>query len=158
MMSPETLSMLAGELMADYAELIDSDRLEEWLELFTEDARYDVIPRENVEQGFRLSLMVCSNKAQLRDRITALRQANEYNLHYDRHLIGSVRVRPSPDGTFEIGANYAVFQTTLEGQSRLFSAGCYRDRVRMIDGRMRIYDKRVIVDTFSIPTLLATPL
>lgn len=157
-MSPETLSMLAGELMADYAELIDSDRLEEWLELFTEDARYDVIPRENVEQGFRLSLMVCSNKAQLRDRITALRQANEYNLHYDRHLIGSVRVRPSPDGTFEIGANYAVFQTTLEGQSRLFSAGCYRDRVRMIDGRMRIYDKRVIVDTFSIPTLLATPL
>ena len=158
MMSPETLSMLAGELMADYAELIDSDRLEEWLELFTEDARYDVIPRENVEQGFRLSLMVCSNKAQLRDRITALRQANEYNLHYDRHLIGSVRVRPSPDGTFEIGANYAVFQTTLEGQSRLFSAGCYRDRVRMIDGRMRIYDKRVIVDTFSITTLLATPL
>jgi anthranilate 1,2-dioxygenase small subunit len=158
MMSPETLSMLAGDLMADYAELIDSDRLEEWLELFTEDARYDVIPRENVEQGFRLSLMVCSNKAQLRDRITALRQANEYNLHYDRHLIGSVRVRPSPDGTFEIGANYAVFQTTLEGQSRLFSAGCYRDRVRMIDGRMRIYDKRVIVDTFSIPTLLATPL
>ena len=157
-MSPETLSMLAGELMADYAELIDSDRLEEWLELVTEDARYDVIPRENVEQGFRLSLMVCSNKAQLRDRITALRQANEYNLHYDRHLIGSVRVRPSPDGTFEIGANYAVFQTTLEGQSRLFSAGCYRDRVRMIDGRMRIYDKRVIVDTFSIPTLLATPL
>jgi anthranilate 1,2-dioxygenase small subunit len=157
-MSPETLSMLAGELMADYAELIDSDRLEEWLELFTEDARYDVIPRENVEQGLPLSIMVCSNKAQLRDRITALRQANEYNLHYDRHLIGNVRVRPSADGTFEIRANYAVFQTTLEGQSRLFSAGCYKDRVRIVDGQLRIYDKCVIVDTFSIPTLLATPL
>ena len=138
--------MLAGELMADYAELIDSDRLEEWLELFTEDVRYNVIPRENVEQGLP------------RDRITALRQANEYNLHYDRHLIGSVRVRPSADGTFEIGANYAVFQTTLEGQSRLFSAGCYKDRVRIVEGQLRIYDKCVIVDTFSIPTLLATPL
>ena len=39
----------ADDLMNDYCELIDSDRLEEWLDLFTEDASYTVIPRENVE-------------------------------------------------------------------------------------------------------------
>ncbi len=157
-MTASELMHLANELMADYAERIDSDKLEEWLELFTEDARYDVVPRENVEQGLPVSLILCSNKAQLRDRITALREANKYNLHYDRHLVSSVRARMAVDGTVEIGANYAVFQTNLEGQSRLFSVGCYQDRARLEDGKLLLCDKRVIVDTFSVPTLLATPL
>jgi anthranilate 1,2-dioxygenase small subunit len=152
------LLLMAHELMAEYADRIDSDRLEEWLDLFTEDARYDVIPRENVEQGLRVSLMVCANKAQLRDRITALRSANEYNLHYDRHVISAIKARAADDGTYEIGANYAVFQTNLEGQSRLFSVGRYQDRARLENGRLLLCDKRVIVDTYSVPTLLATPL
>jgi anthranilate 1,2-dioxygenase small subunit len=73
-MNAADLFQSASELMSDYAELLDSDRLEEWLDLFTEDATYDVVPRENVEQGLQVSLMLCANKAQLRDRITALRQ------------------------------------------------------------------------------------
>jgi anthranilate 1,2-dioxygenase small subunit len=157
-MNRTELLMAAHELMAEYADRIDGDRLEQWLELFTEDARYDVIPRENVEQGLRVSLMVCAGKAQLRDRITALRSANEYNLHYDRHVISAIKVREAGDGSFEIGANYAVFQTNLEGQSRLFSVGRYEDRARMEDGRLLLCDKRIIVDTYSVPTLLATPL
>jgi anthranilate 1,2-dioxygenase small subunit len=152
------LLLMAHELMAEYADRIDGDRLEEWLELFADDARYDVIPRENVEQGLRASLIVCTSKAQLRDRITALRNANEYNLHYDRHVISALKVRAGPDGTCEIGANYAVFQTNLEGQSRLFSVGRYQDRARIEDGRLLLFDKRIIVDTYSVPTLLATPL
>lgn len=157
-MNQAELLHLANELMADYADLIDADRLEDWLGLFTEDARYDVVPRENVEQGLQVSLMVCANKAQLRDRISALRNANEYNLHYDRHLVSGVRVRAATDGTLEIGANYAVFQTNLEGQSRLFSVGRYQDRARLENGRLLLCDKKVIVDTYSVPTLLATPL
>ena len=157
-MSNAELLLMAHELLADYADRIDGDRLEEWLDLFAEEARYDVIPRENVEQGLRVSLMVCANKAQLRDRITALRKANEYNLHYDRHVISAIKVRSAADGTCEIGANYAVFQTNLEGQSRLFSVGRYEDRARVENGRLVLVDKRVIVDTYSVPTLLATPL
>ena len=40
-----------NELMSDYAELIDNDKLEQWIDLFTEDALYRVIARENVEQN-----------------------------------------------------------------------------------------------------------
>ena len=157
-MTANELTQMASDLMADYADRIDGERFEEWLELFTEDARYDVIPRENVDQGLRVSLILCSNKAQLRDRITALREANEYNLHYDRHLVSSVRAKLAADGTVEIWANYAVYQTNLEGQSRLFSVGRYHDRARLENGKLLLCDKRVIVDTFSVPTLLATPL
>jgi anthranilate 1,2-dioxygenase small subunit len=148
----------AGDLMNDYCELIDSDRLEEWLDLFTEDASYMVIPRENVEQNLPAAIILCPNKNVLRDRISSLRNANEFNLHYDRHLVSSIRVRPHAENVWLVEANYAVFQTTLEGQSKLFSVGRYRDKIRLEGGTLRFCEKYVVVDTFSIPTLLATPL
>jgi anthranilate 1,2-dioxygenase small subunit len=148
----------AGDLMNDYCELIDGDRLEEWLDLFTEDATYTVIPRENVEQNLPAAIILCPNKNVLRDRISSLRNANEFNLHYDRHLVSSIRVRPHAENVWLMEANYAVFQTTLEGQSKLFSVGRYRDKIRLDGGNLRFCEKYVVVDMFSIPTLLATPL
>jgi anthranilate 1,2-dioxygenase small subunit len=148
----------AEDLMGEYADLIDADRLEEWLELFTEDAVYQVLPRENEEQGLPVSLMLCTNKNMLRDRIASLRNANEYNLHYDRHLVGRVRVAEERPGVWRLEASYAVYQTNLDGQSRLFSVGCYRDKVRYESARLRFCEKRVVVDTYSVPTLLATPI
>jgi anthranilate 1,2-dioxygenase small subunit len=148
----------ALELMDDYAERIDADRLEDWLDLFTEDATYRIVPRENYDQNLSLPIILCPNKNVLRDRIVALRRANKFNLHYDRHLISNVRVRPDADGTSRLEANFAVFQTTLEGESRLFSVGRYRDRVRFEGGALLICEKLVIIDTFAVPSLIATPL
>jgi anthranilate 1,2-dioxygenase small subunit len=84
--------------------------------------------------------------------------ANEYNPHYDRHLLGRSRVTERDNGTWQVDAPFAVYQTTLEGQSKLFSVGRYCDRVRMDGKRLRFVEKKVIVDTFDVPTLLATPL
>jgi anthranilate 1,2-dioxygenase small subunit len=157
-MSAEISREAAQDLIDDYADLIDSDRLEEWLDLFTEDCIYRVTSRENEDQNLPVSIILCNDKNMLRDRIVSLRNANEYNLHYDRHLVSNVRVRVAADGTPRIEANYAVVQTTLEGRSILFSVGRYRDRVRWVEGRLLITEKLVIMDTFAVPTLLATPL
>jgi anthranilate 1,2-dioxygenase small subunit len=158
-MTPAEVRQAAQDLMDEYGERIDSDRLEDWLDLFTEDCTYRVMPRENVEQNLPAPLMLCTNKNQLRDRIVALRRANEFNLHYDRHVIGGIRIRPSPSaGLWRIEASYAVFQTTLEGQSRLFSVGRYYDILRADGETLLFCEKLVVVDSFSIPTLLATPL
>jgi anthranilate 1,2-dioxygenase small subunit len=148
----------AVELLDEYVERLDSDRLEDWLELFAEDATYQVLPRENLERDLPASLILCTSKRMLRDRIVSLRNANLYNPHYDRHLVSAVRVRPDPDGGWSMSANYAVYQTSHEGHSRLFSVGAYRDKVRMEDSRLLFARKLVIVDTFSVPSLLATPL
>jgi anthranilate 1,2-dioxygenase small subunit len=157
-MNPASIREAAKDLMDEYAERIDANRLEDWLDLFTEDATYRVLPRENLDQNLFVSLILCTNKNMLRDRITALRNANEYNLHYDRHLISNVRIRPHSEAVWKLTANYAVFQTNLEGQSRLFSVGRYCDKVIADGGRMLFQEKTVVVDTFSVPTLLATPL
>lgn len=157
-MTPDELRAAAIDLMDEYAERIDDDRLEEWLDLFTEDCSYRVVPRENLDQDLPASIILCTNKNMLRDRIVSLRNANLYNLHYDRHLISNVRVSPAADGGWHLKANYASYQTALDGQSKLFSVGRYRDRIRLEGGRLLFSEKLVIVDTFSVPTLLATPL
>ena len=157
-MTPEALRIAAEDLMIEYADRIDSDRLEDWLDLFTEDAVYQVMPRENFDRNLPASLWLCTNKNQIRDRVLSLRNANEYNLHYDRHLISNIRIRPGAGGILGLEANYAVFQTDLEGRSRLFSVGRYRDEVREEGGALLIGKKLIIVDSFSVPTLLATPL
>lgn len=154
----DAMARAAAELLDEYIERLDSDRLEDWLELFTEDATYQVLPRENLEQGLPASLVLCTGKKMLRDRIVSLRNANLYNPHYDRHFVSGVRVKPDANGGWELTANYAVYQTTHEGQSRLFSVGGYRDALRMSDARLLFSRKLVIVDTFAVPSMLATPL
>lgn len=148
----------AADLLADYAERIDEDRLEEWLELFADDASYRVLPRENQDLGLPVSLILCTNKAMIRDRIVALRTANEYNLHYDRHLITNIRVREGDGEEIGITANFAVMQTSLGGETRLFSVGRYVATARSAGDRLLFSAMLVVIDTFSVPTLLATPL
>lgn len=145
-------------LLADYGHCIDADQLEEWLDFFTEDCVYKIIPRENVVRDLPLSLMLCENKNMLRDRILSLRKANIYNIHTDRHLISGIRLTGEADGVYSLEANYAVFQTNQEGDTRLFSVGQYIDKVVFVNEQPKFKEKIVVVDTSSIPTLLATPL
>jgi anthranilate 1,2-dioxygenase small subunit len=94
----------------------------------------------------------------LEDRIRALREANKFNIHKDRHLIGLPRILAQlPDG-IEIEAPFAVYQTDQEGETRLFATGLYRDRLAFGHGGPKIQDKLIILDTFAVPSLLATPL
>lgn len=146
------------DLIADYAEYIDSDRLEDWLDFFVEDCVYKIIPKENVDQRLPLTLMLCENKNMLRDRIASLREANIYNIHTDRHIVSGIRIRGESGGAFEVSANYAVFQTNQEGATWVFSVGVYRDKIVFEDDVPKFKEKVVIVDTASIPTLLSTPL
>ena len=157
-MSRAELRATFDDLLAEYGFLIDSDRLEEWLELFVEDCVYRIVPRENHVRGLPLALMLCENKNMLRDRVRALRSANIYNIHVDRHLISGTRYRGEVEGVHLVEAGYAVFQTDQDGRSRLFSVGQYQDRVVFEGGAPRFKEKLVIADTAAVPTLLATPL
>lgn len=145
-------------LMAEYALLLDEDRLEEWVELFDPACDYRVVTRENVEQGLDNVMMWCDNRDMLQDRVESYRHVNEYNLHWDRHLIGPLRVRPGDGGGWLVEAPYSLFQTDMEGQSRLFSVGRYRAVVVPAGDGLRLKSMQVIADTAAVPSLLATPI
>ena len=145
-------------LHADYAAAIDEDRLEDWLELFTEDASYSIVSRENVAQGLPLALVSCQGRGMLEDRVVALRHANVYNLHLDRHIIGSIGIVDVTGDIASVKSNYALYQSDMDGNSYLFSVGCYEDELLITAERALIKSKRVIYDTIKIKNLLAYPI
>jgi len=142
------------DLLAEYGGLIDAGKFDEWLGLFSAECRYQVMPRENFDRGLPAALIFCDSRAVLEDRIRALREANKYNIHTDRHLIGLPRI--FDDGVIE--APFAVYQTDQEGETRLFATGLYRDRLQVEGSGLKIGDKLILLDTFAVPSLLATPL
>jgi anthranilate 1,2-dioxygenase small subunit len=50
-----------------------------------------------------------------------------------------------------------IVQTNKSGESKLFCAGCYEDRIKVGAGRARFVERIAVLDTFSIPSMLATP-
>jgi anthranilate 1,2-dioxygenase small subunit len=156
--SPADAREILTALMAEYAMRIDEDKLEDWVELFDEACDYRVVTRENVEQNLPNVLMWCDNKNMLRDRVASYRDVNLYNLHYDRHVLGPLCFLKKEDSLWTFDVSYSLFQTELEGASRLFSVGRYSVKAR-IDGKFAKLTKvAVIADTGLIPSLLATPI
>jgi anthranilate 1,2-dioxygenase small subunit len=141
-----------------YARILDDDRLEEWPELFVEAGVYRVIPRENWDREPKLAILFCDSRAMMVDRIRSLRTANVYNLHYPRHVVTNVEVLAARGEEYGVAAAYTVYQTDLEGQTRLFSVGRYLDVITFAEGEPMFREKIVVVDTFNIPNLLAIPL
>jgi anthranilate 1,2-dioxygenase small subunit len=160
--TPRTLSLEQYHdvvmLLESYGRLLDEDKLEDWIELFDTQAHYEILSRENVEQGLLLALMLCDNKDMIYDRIFSLREANIYNLHYDCHILGLPRAAPLETGEIQVSCAYSLYQSTPEGVSRLFSVGRYSMLLVESDGRLKIRKQVVTVDTSAILTLLATPI
>ena len=155
--APEVREALTA-LMAEYAMAIDENRLEDWVELFDEVCDYRIVTRENVEQNLPNVLMWCDNKNMLRDRIESYRRVNLYNLHYDRHVLGPLHFSGNEGRTWRFEVSYSLFQTELEGASRLFSVGRFRVEALLEADSARLRSILVIADTGLVPSLLATPI
>jgi anthranilate 1,2-dioxygenase small subunit len=150
------------DLIDAYVDCLDSDRLEEWPDFFTERCLYKVIPYENATLGMPIPLMYGDSRGMLRDRVVAHRNANFFAPHLYRHLVSHIRIVGRDNGAISTRANYAVFRTMLDpsdyGRSELFSVGVYQDVIVFEDGQPRFKEKIVVVDTSQVPTLLVTPL
>jgi anthranilate 1,2-dioxygenase small subunit len=146
------------DLIHAYVQCIDDDRLEEWPDFFTDDCLYKVIPRENADLGLPVAVMFCDSKGMLRDRIVALRKANIYAPHFYRHLVSNTRILGEQGGVITAQTNYGVFQTLLDGETRVYNTGKYVDKIVRVNGQLRFKEKLCVFDTYRIQTLMVTPL
>src|ERR1700746_3061114 len=110
-----TLRLRVDALYAEYAQVIDDDRLEEWPALFAETGRYRVTTRENHGRGLALAMMYCDGRGMMSDRISALRLANIYEPHVYCHLTSAVRVVECTSTEIGAQANFLVVRTMQEG-------------------------------------------
>ena len=144
-------------LQERYVSVIDADRLEEWPNFFTEDCVYEIIPKENADLGLPMGIMHCFGRAMLRDRITSLREANVFEPHTYRHMTSGLELTPVDADSVDMQSNYVVVQTLTDGESRIYQAGRYFDRVVHSAEGWLYQRKRAVYDTSRVQTLLVTP-
>ncbi len=152
------------ELYAQYAEYLDEGPLDQWPSLFSDEAEYRVVTRENHERGLPLAMILCEGRGAIEDRVYAIEHTAFALPRRTRHLTSGIRARPHPIETdtsehWIVTANFAVFET-LEGRhTQCHSTGRYQDRIaRNPEGALVFVSKLAICDAALVPNSLVIPL
>jgi 3-phenylpropionate/cinnamic acid dioxygenase small subunit len=153
-----TLQPAIAQLNAEYARAIDDDRLEEWPEFFADACVYTITSIDNQRRGLPVGLMYADSKGMLRDRVTALRQANIYERQAYRHLVGLPAILGEADGGVRVETPFLVVRIMRDGRMDLFATGRYLDLVVDPAGTLRFRERVVVCDSSRVDTLLAIPL
>jgi anthranilate 1,2-dioxygenase small subunit len=146
---------------ARYARCIDTDRLEAWPDFFTEDCVYRITTAENHRQGYAAGLIWADSRGMLEDRVAALREANIYERHSYRHVLGlPLLEEEGPDGDgVRSETPFLVVRIMRDGATDLFATGRYLDLWRSDEtGAPKLAERIVICDSSRVDTLLALPL
>ena len=146
-----------ADLYANYAAALDEQRYEDWLDLFADDCRYTVQPRENYDTGLPLATIRLESKGMLKDRIHGVTETLYHAPYYQRHIIGGQRIRADGNG-WHVEANYLVIRTHSDQPSDILNAGRYIDRVISEDSALKLARKLCVFDTELIPNSLIYPL
>jgi anthranilate 1,2-dioxygenase small subunit len=144
---------------AAYAAALDEQRLADWVEMFTEDAFYIVISRENADKGLPVGLIYCDSKAMIYDRAFALEKTAMFAPRYLRHIIGNLQVfGEEGQGAIRARANYAVIQVLYDRpEAKLHQVGVYHDVFRRVDGVLKLAERRCIYDNLLVDNALCLP-
>lgn len=143
---------------AEYARCLDDDDLEAWPDFFQERCLYKVTTADNYRDGLEGAMVYADCRAMLEDRISALRQANIYERHRYRHILGQPGILAESRDEVRSETPFLVARTMREGATSLFAAGRYVDCYRFEDGEPRLAERVVVCDSSAIDTLLAIPL
>ena len=144
---------------AAYAAALDGQRLTDWTEMFTEDAFYVVISRENADHALPVGLIYCDSKRMIQDRAFALEKTTMFAPRYLRHIIGNLQVvGEDGNGAIRARANYALIQVLYDRpEAKLHQVGAYHDVFRRVDGVLKLAERRCVYDSLLVDNALCLP-
>lgn len=131
------------------AELLDSWRLAEWAELFTEDGTY-LVPATDAPEGDPGStlFLIYDDRHRLTERAKRLSKRSahaEFPHSKTRRIIGNVRVAEGSNGTIAVTSNFVVHRSRA-GKNDIFPGHSIYSIVAQGDGALRIHSKRAVLD------------
>ncbi len=142
-----------------YAAALDEGRLTEWADMFTDDAFYLVISRENADRGMPVGLIYCENKDMIYDRAFAVEKTEMFAPRYLRHIIGNTQVlAQEANGDIRARANYVVVQVLFDRpEAKLHQVGVYHDKFRRVGERLKLAERRCVYDNLLVDNALCLP-
>ncbi len=147
-----------GALNARYARCIDDGSLSGWPDFFTERCLYKVTTAENYAEGLEAAVIFADSRAMLVDRVAALGEANIYERHAYRHILGAPFIVAEDGEDVRCDTSFVVVRIMRDGTTDLFASGRYIDVVRFEPGEPKLAQRIVVCDSSRIDTLLALPL
>jgi 3-phenylpropionate/cinnamic acid dioxygenase small subunit len=143
------------DLLYREAWLLDHDRLEEWLDLLSDNIHYWAPVRADMNRGkedftppLRLAFFD-DNKDGLKLRVARIRTGAA---HADeppsrvRHLITNIQVMEAPDAaTAKVASNFLVFKSRRNREENLF-VGCREDTWRRDGGAWKLEERMILLD------------
>ena len=130
------------------AALLDEWRLDEWLALFTDDARY-VVPVTDAREGdLRETLSIINDDiSRLRGRVERLKSRHahrEFPWSRTRRLITNVRVTETSQEEIRVTASFLVYR--IRGGHVDPLIGRYDHTLRRVDGRLKLAYRKATLD------------
>lgn len=146
------------ELQATYAAVVDAGDWDAWCELFIDDGRYRLQPRENHDRGLPLATLSFESKAMLQDRAYGIRETLFHDPYYQRHVVGPTLVRARRAGRIHTETNYAVFRTKLSEPTTVFNVGRYLDEIVATPAGLKFAVRLAIYDSELVPNSIIYPI
>ena len=136
------------DFLYEEAALLDEWRLEEWLQLLTEDAAY-YVPSTDVPEGDHKTtlFLIADDATRIRSRVKQLLGKSAHAEHphsRTRRMISNVRIRKTEGESISVTANFVVYRVRME-QTDTY-VGRYEYQLVQHNGRLKIRERRAILD------------
>jgi p-cumate 2,3-dioxygenase beta subunit len=130
------------------ADLLDQWRLPEWLELFTDDASYevpctDLPPDASADNNL---FYIADDRFRLGERVKRLMKRTahaEFPHSKTSRIVGNVRIRGRGEDSVDVSAVFQTFRTK-DGTTDLYF-GTSNYRLKVDESRIRISEKRCLL-------------
>lgn len=149
---------IISRTQAEYARCIDDGPLEDWPGFFLEDCLYRITTADNHRQGLPAGIIWANTRRMLSDRVSALREANIFERHTYRHLLGAPAILEHSADEVRSETSFLVVRVTSDGPTDVFATGRYLDRYRIEGDTAKLAERIVVCDSSRTDTLLALPL
>jgi anthranilate 1,2-dioxygenase small subunit len=157
-MSDDVASRI-GQAQAAYARCIDDGDLEAWPDFFVDQCLYKITTADNHNRGLEAGVVFANSRAMLVDRVTSLREANVYERHTYRHILGQPWIKSKDGARVASETSFFVVRIMHDGTTDIFATGRYLDLYSLqTEGAPKLMERIVVCDSPRFDTLLALPL
>jgi p-cumate 2,3-dioxygenase beta subunit len=156
-MSRDAISRAAVEdFLYGEAALLDDWRLDEWLTLLTDDARYLVPSNDRPDADPASTLFTIADDIhRIRARVARLKDKSahaEYPPSRTRRVISNVRIMATGGNELAVQANFVVYRFRRDQRLREY-VGRYRYRLRVENGSLKIARREAVLDALELGSL-----
>jgi p-cumate 2,3-dioxygenase subunit beta len=138
------------------ASLLDERRLDDWLGLLTDDARYQVPSNDRPDADPSSALFtIADDISRIRARVTRLKDRNAHAEHppsRTRRMISNVRIVSREGDELRVEANFVVYRFRRDERIREY-VGRYRYVLRIVAGALKIAKREALIDAMELGSL-----